>query len=293
MIAALNRSTAVIEFTLDGLILEANDNFLKCMGYSKKQILGKHHQIFCTREEVESKSYHDFWANLQSGQFITDRFKRINSNGNEIWLEASYNPVYDDSGELYKVIKFATDITEQMNREFAITETSQIAYDTSIQTETDTLKGIKVIESTTMTMNELSEQMDSASKGIFELNTQSMKVSDLVENIRGIADQTNLLALNAAIEAARAGEQGRGFAVVADEVRQLASRTSLATEDIIKVVGDNKVLTENAVALIEQSMEKATKALTLSMEAGVVIDDIQTGARKVLNAISEFNQKRQ
>lgn len=293
MIAALNRSTAVIEFTLDGFILEANDNFLKCMGYSKKQILGKHHKIFCTREEVESKSYHDFWASLQSGQFVTDRFKRINSNGNEIWLEASYNPVYDDSGELYKVIKFATDITEQMNREFAITETSQIAYDTSIQTETDTLKGIKVIESTTMTMNELSEQMDSASKGIFELNTQSMKVSELVENIRGIADQTNLLALNAAIEAARAGEQGRGFAVVADEVRQLASRTSLATEDIIKVVGDNKVLTENAVALIEQSMEKATKALTLSMEAGVVIDDIQTGARKVLNAISEFNQKRQ
>ena len=112
-----------------------------------------------------------------------------------------------------------------------------------------------------------------------------------MESIRGIADQTNLLALNAAIEAARAGEQGRGFAVVADEVRQLASRTSSATEEIIKVVGDNKNLTEKAVSLIEHSMEKVHKALDLSAEAGHVMTDIQTGARQVVDAVSQFNNK--
>ncbi|WP_235075919.1 methyl-accepting chemotaxis protein [Marinomonas profundimaris] len=179
-----------------------------------------------------------------------------------------------------------------MNREFAIAETSDIAYEISKTSDADALTGINVIKSTIQTMGELSEQMSSASKGIFELDTQSLKVAELVESIRGIADQTNLLALNAAIEAARAGEQGRGFAVVADEVRQLASRTSSATEEIIKVVGENKKLTEQAVSLIEESMGKAHKGLELSNEAGRVMNAIQAGSRKVVDAISQFNKKR-
>ncbi|QUX90301.1 chemotaxis protein [Marinomonas sp. A3A] len=291
MLAALNRSSAVIEFTLDGIILNANENFLKSMGYSKSQIIGKHHKMFCDSKEVESSKYQDFWRQLRSGKFVSERFKRFDSHGNAVWLEASYNPIHDESGELYKVVKFATVITEQMNREFAISETSKIAYDISKKSDADAITGKKVIESTIQTMDELSVQMGNASQGIIELNTQSLKVAALVESIRGIADQTNLLALNAAIEAARAGEQGRGFAVVADEVRQLASRTSTATEEIIKVVGENKHLTEKAVSLIEQSMEKAHKALDLSTEAGHVMNDIQIGARQVVDAVSQFNNK--
>ncbi|PYF82278.1 methyl-accepting chemotaxis sensory transducer with Pas/Pac sensor [Marinomonas alcarazii] len=291
MLAALNRSTAVIEFSLDGIILNANDNFLKGMGYSNSQIVGQHHRMFCEPKEAESQEYKQFWQRLRSGEFVSDRFKRIDSHGHDVWLEASYNPIRDESGQLYKVAKFATVITEQMNREFAISETSEIAYDISKKSDADAVKGKKVVESTIQTMDELSVQMGNASQGIIELNTQSLKVAALVESIRGIADQTNLLALNAAIEAARAGEQGRGFAVVADEVRQLASRTSSATEEIISVVGDNKKLTEQAVSLIKESMEKAQKALDLSTEAGHVMNDIQTGSRQVVDAVSQFNNK--
>ncbi|MBJ7554452.1 PAS domain S-box protein [Marinomonas spartinae] len=290
ILSALHRSSAVIEFSLEGIILNANDNFLKTMGYSKSQVIGKHHRIFCEPKEAESQEYHDFWQQLRSGAFVSNRFKRLDSNGNVVWLEASYNPVHDDSGQLYKVIKLATVITEQMKREFAVAETSEIAYEISKKTDENTLKGMNVLESTIQTMDELSAQMGDASKGIAELNTQSIKVSSLVESIRGIADQTNLLALNAAIEAARAGEQGRGFAVVADEVRQLAFRTSSATEEIIQVVGDNKLLTEKAVSLIEESMGKAHKALDLSNEAGNVMSEIQTGARQVVDAVSQLNK---
>ncbi|RNF68369.1 PAS domain S-box protein, partial [Marinomonas rhizomae] len=175
MLAALNRSTAVIEFNLDGIILNANDNFLKSMGYTKSQIIGKHHKMFCDSKEVESQEYQDFWCQLRSGQFVSERFKRFDSYGNAVWLEASYNPIHDESGELYKVAKFATVITEQMNREFAVSETSEIAYDISKKSDADAVTGKQVIESTIQTMDELSKQMGDASKGIIELNTQSLK----------------------------------------------------------------------------------------------------------------------
>ncbi|WP_448246807.1 methyl-accepting chemotaxis protein [Thalassotalea agariperforans] len=290
MLAALTRSSAVIEFNLDGIILNANENFLNGMNYTLEQIIGKHHRIFCTPEDANSQEYQNFWRKLKAGEFVSNRFKRIDSYNNEVWLEASYNPIHDDSGKLYKVVKFATVITEQMNRELAISDTSEIAYDISKTTDTNTLNAINVINSTIETMTQLSTQMSGASKGIFELDEQSQKVAQLVESIRGIADQTNLLALNAAIEAARAGDQGRGFAVVADEVRQLALRTSTATEEIITVVSENKKLTENAVALIEDSMNELEKALQLSNEAGDVISDIQVGAKQVVDAIGQLNK---
>lgn len=290
MLLALNRSSAVIEFTLDGIVLDANDNFLQGVGYSKGEIVGKHHRIFCTPEDAESKEYAEFWRKLGIGEYVSDRFKRIDRDKNIVWLEASYNPVHDETGKLYKVVKFATVITEQMEREIAISETSDIAYDISRKTDSDAENGITVINSTIETVAGLSQQMGCASKGICELDVQSAKVAELVDSIKGIADQTNLLALNAAIEAARAGEQGRGFAVVADEVRQLASRTSIATEQIIDVVSENKQLTEAAVSVIESSLEEAQRALQLSNDAGSVMNDIQSGAKQVVDAVRKFRR---
>ncbi|UTF60085.1 PAS domain-containing methyl-accepting chemotaxis protein [Gilvimarinus sp. DA14] len=290
MMQALTRSSAVIEFTLDGIILNANDNFLRCVGYSKGDIVGKHHRLFCTRETAESQEYRDFWQRLGRGEFVSDRFQRVGRDGNIIWLEASYNPIRDETGKYYKVVKFATDITEQMKREAAISETSNIAYEISQKTDADSTEGLKVINSTVETMKGLSALMQDASQGINELDTQSERVSALVDSIKGIADQTNLLALNAAIEAARAGEQGRGFSVVADEVRQLASRTSAATEQIIEVVSENKQLTKKSVSLIESSLADAERALQLSSESGSMMNEIQSSARQVVDAVSEFKR---
>lgn len=291
MIAALHRSSAVIEFNLDGTIITANDNFLEGMGYTLEQIEGKHHRIFCTEEEANSEEYKHFWRNLSEGKLESGRFKRIDSRGNEVWLEASYNPIRNEDGNFYKVVKFATVITEQMQREFAISEAANVAFNISQETGEQARRGNEVLNATVKAMNELTTQMGNASEGIKDLDEQSQKVADLVKSISGIADQTNLLALNAAIEAARAGDQGRGFAVVADEVRQLASRTSSATEEIVNVVVENRKLTENAVQLIEAGQEKARDALEYSTQSGNAMGEIQSGANEVVNAIGQFTKR--
>lgn len=291
MISALHRSSAVIEFKLDGTIITANDNFLAGMGYSLEQIVGKHHRIFCKEEEAASADYKQFWKDLADGKITSGRFERVDSHGNSVWLEASYNPIRNEEGVAYKVAKFATVITEQMEREFAISEAANVAFNISENTGEQAKKGSEILDSTERTMNELAQRMGEASSGIKDLDEQSQKVADLVKSISGIADQTNLLALNAAIEAARAGDQGRGFAVVADEVRQLASNTSSATEEIVNVVNENRKLTENAVQLIEAGQEKAREALEYSTESGKAMSEIQVGANEVVNAIGQFTKR--
>ena len=288
LIGALVRSTAVIEFDLNGNVLSANDRFLNGMGYSLAQIKGKHHRLFCAPEEYNSAEYQHFWRRLNNGEFVADRFKRIDSHGRTVWLEASYNPVVDANNKLYKVVKFATVITDQVNREQAVADAASIAYSTSQQTDSTAQRGTTVVTEAVNVMRDLSRHMQAAGEGIEALNEQSLVIGTIVKTISGIAEQTNLLALNAAIEAARAGEQGRGFAVVADEVRQLASRTSQATDEIVGVVRQNQEMARNAVALMTDGKLQAEQGLALAAEAGTVIVEIQDGAQKVVDAVGQF-----
>ncbi|WMT89475.1 methyl-accepting chemotaxis protein [Pelagibacterium sp. H642] len=128
---AINRSQAVIEFTLEGTILTANGNFLAAMGYALPEIAGKHHSLFVSAELAASEAYRAFWKRLGEGEFVAGEFQRIAKGGREIWIQASYNPVFDRSGKPVKVIKFATDITEQKLR--ASDHAAQIAAISRVQ----------------------------------------------------------------------------------------------------------------------------------------------------------------
>ncbi|MBD8528604.1 MULTISPECIES: PAS domain-containing methyl-accepting chemotaxis protein [unclassified Massilia] len=113
---ALNRAQAVIEFTLDGYVTHANDNFLAVMGYSLDEVVGQHHSMFCEPSFEQSAAYVDFWADLAAGKIERAEYKRIGKGGREIWINASYNPVLDPEGRVHKIIKFATDVSAEKAR---------------------------------------------------------------------------------------------------------------------------------------------------------------------------------
>ncbi|CAN0378683.1 unnamed protein product, partial [Ectocarpus sp. 4 AP-2014] len=110
---AINRSQAVIEFSPDGTILSANENFLGAVGYTLAEVQGKHHRLFCDGSYANSAEYKDFWASLGRGEYHSKEFQRYGKGGAEIWIQASYNPIFGRDGSVVKVVKFATDITQR------------------------------------------------------------------------------------------------------------------------------------------------------------------------------------
>ncbi|WP_268873469.1 methyl-accepting chemotaxis protein [Pseudomonas syringae group genomosp. 3] len=179
-------------------------------------------------------------------------------------------------------------VTRQVARETEVREAAVVAYNISRQTDVSAERGASVVQQTVHTMDNIAQQVQSATKSIGALGKQSLLISSIVQTISSIASQTNLLALNAAIEAARAGEHGLGFAVVADEVRQLASHTSSATEEIVKVVLQNRRLADQATEEMTNSQEQVERGFALASQAGEEIIEIQKGAKEVVNAVRRF-----
>ncbi len=289
LVGALNRSMAVIEFDMHGNVLHANQNFLDVLGYTLSDLAGQHHSKFCRPDYVKSLEYNQFWNRLNNGEFFAGQYERIAKNGRTVWLEANYNPVNDENGRPYRVIKFAADITERMLRHQAEQRSAEIAYNISLETEQLSSSGENVIMQAIDKMHSLSNSVGNSSEQVQRLGNKTEQITSIVKTIREIADQTNLLALNAAIEAARAGESGRGFAVVADEVRKLSERTSSSTREISKMIENIQADSQSVINSMQDILTEVEQGALLANNAGAAIQQIRDGAKKVVGVVHEFS----
>lgn len=290
ILKALDRSMAIIEFEPTGVIIKANSLFLQTTGYSLNEIRGKHHRMFCPKVVTDDPDYKQTWDALARGKFISGRFQRVDKHGNPVWLEASYNPVINENGKVYKVIKFASNVTQQVDNEHRIKEAAEMASSMSAETGAQADRGQQLMTETVASLASLTEQMTKASSEISELEQQSTELNKMVSAISAIADQTNLLALNAAIEAARAGDQGRGFAVVADEVRELASRTTESTKEIMAVFSRNDQSTKHAVSTIKQGLETLHEVAQSVEETKTSMSEIASGSKQIISAVDKLSR---
>lgn len=324
-IAAINKAQAVIAFTLDGIIIDANENFLSTVGYERGEIVGRHHSIFVDPAYRSSPDYVALWARLKRGEYDAGEYRRLGKGGREIWIQASYNPILDAAGRPYKVVKFATDITAQVklleqlrtiiDRNFVeidqalvhSSQQSQAASKAADSTSGTVQAMAAAAEELAASVAEIAQSMvksrsevdkafrEAAAAGAFtgRLSEAATAMGGIVALISTIAGQINLLALNATIESARAGEAGRGFAVVAQEVKNLAGQAARATEQIgAEITGVQQVSGEVVRALeaicgsIESLRTNVATTAAAVEEQSAVTRDMSAGMQGASEAVS-------
>src|SRR5713101_1042777 len=234
-VGAIRKSQAVIEFNMDGTIIDANDNFLKALGYTLDEVKGKHHSMFVEEAYRQSSDYREFWAKLNRGEYVDEEFKRIGKGGKEVWIQASYNPILDLNGKPFKVVKYASDVTRQVLVRMGNERVRSMMESVAAGAE-ELNTSVREISAAMVKSKETAvgavDRVAAADSQAKRLSDAAQAMSGIVEIIGNITGQINLLALNATIESARAGEAGRGFAVVASEVKSLANQAKQATDKI-------------------------------------------------------------
>ena len=252
-IEAIGKSQAVIEFNMDGTVIDANENFLHTLGYSLPEIKGQHHSMFVTPQERQSDAYREFWASLNRGEFQAAEYERVGKGGKKVWIQASYNPIRDLNGKPYKVVKYATDVTKQVlvrmgnERVRGMMETVAAGAEelnSSVREISEAMLKSKDTATAAVDKVEVADQQAQ------RLSEAAGSMSSIVQLIGDITGQINLLALNATIESARAGEAGRGFAVVAAEVKNLANQAKQATDKIGQEIGNLNGISSDVVGAL-------------------------------------------
>jgi methyl-accepting chemotaxis protein len=299
-IEAIGKSQAVIEFSMDGNVLTANQNFLDALGYSLSEIQGKHHSLFMPHDQRDSDAYRTFWAKLNRGEFQSGEYERVGKGGKQIWIQASYNPIRDLNGKPCKVVKYASDTTAQVVARMR-SEKVRGMMETVAAGAEELNASVREISEAMAKSRETAviavSRVEEADQQAQRLTAAAESMSSIVQLIGAITGQINLLALNATIESARAGEAGRGFAVVASEVKNLANQAKQATDKIEHEIGNlNGISVDVVEALnsikkaIQDVSEFVTSTAAAVEEQSTVTNEMSNGMQKAASEAASIGQ---
>lgn len=257
---AISRSQAVIEFTPTGDILMANENFCSGLGYSLSEIVGKHHSMFCDPTYARSDEYRQFWPRLAKGEFIANEFVRYGKGGKEIWIQAAYNPIADADGRIYKVVKFATDVTQRMSA-IALLGTALRQLSEGDLTRTLDTAFVPSMEQLRHDFNATIDKLSGTMKTIGD-------------NAIAIADSSREI-----------GSSADSFSKRTEQQAASVEETAAALEEITTTVNDSSHRADEAGRLVAQTKQSAEQSGTVVRKAVAAMDQIEQSSREITNII--------
>ena len=306
-LTAIGKSQAVIQFDLDGNVLEANDNFLRTLDYSMGDIRGKHHSMFVEDSYRKSPEYKNFWDTLRRGDFFAGQFKRISRSGKEVWIQASYNPIFDLNGKPFKVVKYATDITEQVKlmneiKNLAIAAEQLSTASADLMTASSSLN--ESSRHTTTQASQAAVGAEEVSRGVLTVatNTEEMEMSirEIARNTSSSSQMsaaTKVQAQEANLRMQKLGASSQEIGKVVKVISSIAQQTNLlalnatieaaragdAGRGFAVVANEVKELAKQSASATEEIAQRISSIQNDSKEAISAIDDISQSIEKLNN----------
>ena len=274
---AISKAQAVIEFNLDGTIISANENFCKTLGYELREIQGKHHRIFCEPSYVATNEYRMFWEKLNRGEFDAAEYKRIGKAGNDVWIQASYNPILDLNGKPFKVVKFATDITKLKHMIQSVAETASALSAASNELTATASQMSSTADRTDVESKSAASSAETVATGVQIVATN---MEEMVASIKEIARSTNESSMMAKTTLARANDTNATIAKLGTSSQEIG--------DVIKVI--SSIAQQTNLLALNATIE-AARAGEAGRGFAVVANEVKELAKQTAKATSDITNK--